>query len=119
MAIKATENNEIKIEFAGQGSKTLEIVELNEDFMEITINAVEVRVNNGTTEKIDVNKDGFYDLELSLLEVSSSGAGRLMFKEIYEEVESSVQDEVEEEVKEESDSEEEIKKKLKGLGYIS
>ncbi len=98
----------VKLEFSGQGTKILEVVSVNEGSVEVEIEGVEVEIVNGTTEKIDVNDDGFYDLEVSVQDISSTGSARLMFKEIYEEIKGEVEEGVEEEVKEESDEGEEL-----------
>ncbi len=96
----------VKLEFSGQGSKVLEIISVDKEnnVVKVDVNGVEVEIINGTTEKIDVNSDGFYDLEVSVQDISSTGSARLKFKEIYEAVESDVEEGVEEEVKEEGES---------------
>ena len=88
--------------------------------MKVKINNVEVEVVNGTTEKIDVNNDGFYDLEVSVEDISSSGSSRLKFREIYEEIQGDGEDAVEEEVREDviNNEEEIINKKSNWYFYI-
>ncbi len=94
------EGAKVKIEFANQGSKTLEVVDVNKNtnVVKVKINDIEVEVVNGTTEKIDVNGDGFYDLEVSVEDISSTGSSRLKFKEIYEEIQGDDEEAVTEEV---------------------
>ncbi len=103
----------VKLEFSGQGSKIIEIVSVNDNSVEVEIEGIEVEIINGTTEKIDVNSDGFYDLEVTVEDISSSGSARLKFKEIYEAVESDIEEGVEKEVKE--DGEDVIDEK--GISY--
>ena len=98
----------VKLEFSNQGSKILEIINVKDESVIVKVGDVEVEVVNGTTEKIDVNNDGFYDLEVSVEDISSSGSSRLKFKEIYEAVESDVEEAVEEGVKEDIIDEPEV-----------
>ncbi len=97
------EGAKVKLEFSRQGTKILEVVFVGDDSVKVKVGGVEVEIANGTTEKIDVNDDEFYDLEVSVQDISSTGSARLMFKEIYEEIVSDVEEGVEEEVKEEED----------------
>ena len=110
----------VKLEFSGQGSKTIEIVSVKENLVIVKISGVEVEVVNGTTQKIDVNNDGFYDLEVSVEDISSTGSARLKFKEIYEAVESDVENAVEEGVKEDiiDDEPEVVDEKSKWWIYV-
>ncbi len=98
----------VKLEFSSQGSKVLEVISVDKEnnVVKVNVNGVEVEIINGTTEKIDVNNDGFYDLEVSVQDISSTGSARLMFKEIYEAIESDTEEEVVEKAKEELSEEE-------------
>ena len=57
-------------------------------------------IENGT-QKIDTNKDEYYDLQISVSNVYMTGYAQLMFKEIYEEVPAETEEEQSENVVEE------------------
>ncbi len=92
----------VTIDFARQGKKILNVVLVDKESNLIKVSVENIsnfEITNGTTEKIDVNSDGFYDLEVTLEDISNSGSARINFKEIYQEIPSDNEDEVQEQAK--------------------
>jgi alpha-tubulin suppressor-like RCC1 family protein len=96
------QGSKIKLEFS-TGSEILHIVNVKDNIVIVKVKDIEYEVENGSVKKIDIDSDGFYDLELGVEKISESGgSGRLTFKEIHEGVISSGQEEVKEEAREEN-----------------
>ena len=80
------ENDKIQINLSIKGIYLIEIKDINKIFGEIKfslgLNNYSVKLNE--TIKINVDNDIYYDLEVSMISVTTTNSARLLFKEINE-----------------------------------
>jgi hypothetical protein len=94
-------NNQIKFEFNNE-SVIARVSSINSDSVVVNVSGRDYSINNNSLEKIDFNKDGYYDLQINVNSINyASGKSNIEFKLISEPVESEEQEEVIEEVEEE------------------
>jgi hypothetical protein len=52
----------------------------------ISVGEINYSIAENSSEKIDLNNDGYYDLKVSIIEIYSIGYAKIEFKEIEEEI---------------------------------
>ncbi len=83
-----------KIEFEiNREKKILEVKKISNNKVVVSVDKKDYSVDLNETGKIDLDDDGYYDLQISVKEVQSNGYAKLEFKEIHEEILSEEQEE--------------------------
>jgi hypothetical protein len=83
-----TEKQNIQINLSSHENYTVKIEMINKTQNNITISVGEINysIAENSSEKIDLNNDGYYDLKVSIIEIYSIGYAKIEFKEIEEEI---------------------------------
>lgn len=79
------ENHKIKFKFDNQ-EKTLETKKVESEKVIFQIDEKDYEVSKNETKKIDLDNDGFYDLEISVEEIDNQNFAKLDLKLIHEEI---------------------------------
>ena len=88
----------IKFEFNDK-TYTIKLKKVENQTVTIKVESEIFDLNINQTKKIDLNNDGYYDLQISVNEVRSNGYADLEFKEIHEEVPAEEKEEQESPIK--------------------
>jgi len=102
-----TKKQKVQVNLSNGGLYTAEIKEVNKTQEKVVVNVNEndYLIAENSSEKINLNGDRYYDLQISVIQIYETGYAKMQFKEIHEEVPAEEQ----EEQKEPSKIEEEIK----------
>ena len=84
-----TKKQKVQINLSNDNEKYIaEIKEVNKTLEKVivSVDGNNYSINNGSSEKIDLNNDGYYDLEISVIQIYETGYAKMEFKEIHEEI---------------------------------
>jgi len=91
-SVNIVTGQKVRVIYGDDKTKEVEVKSVSEEKVVVSVDGVNYEISSSASGKIDLDNDGFYDVEISNKKVYSNGVANLGFKLINEEVPSDEQE---------------------------